>query len=408
MRRLIFLNRFFFPDHSATSQILSDLAFHLAGAGRDVHVITSQQRYDNSHAVLPRQENILGVQVHRIASTRFGRKQLLGRGIDYLSFYVSLRTALLDLASRGDIVVAKTDPPLLSIVAMGAAKRKGAHLINWLQDLYPEVALSLRVPYLRGPLGYGLKLLRDKSLKFATMNVAVGEKMAAKVRASGVAETLVRVIPNWTDDKEITPVASADNPLRVAWGLEDKFVVGYSGNLGRAHEFDTLLDAANHLRGSSRIIFLFIGGGHAFDELVRRVKEHKLEKMFRFLPYQERSLLKNSLCVPDVHLLSLRPEVEGLIVPSKFYGIAAAGRPILAVIAKDGEFAPLIERHHCGLVVEPGQSVALAEAIFTLSEDSARCVMMGGRTRSMLEAEFTRSKAFERWREVLDRVDRDH
>ena len=219
MQRLIFINRFFFPDHSATSQILSDLAFHLAGLGREVHVITSQQRYDDPHAVLPEDENIRGVHVHRVASTRFGRRTLLGRGTDYLSFYVSVHTALLALANPGDTVIAKTDPPLLSIISMQVAKRKGAYLVNWLQDLYPEVAVKLGVPYVDGPLGYGLRLLRDKSLKFAVMNVTVGEKMAARVREIGAAAAPVRVIPNWTNDEEVIPVAFADNPLRATWGL---------------------------------------------------------------------------------------------------------------------------------------------------------------------------------------------
>src|SRR5437773_1147233 len=131
MQRLIFLNRFFFPDRSATSQMLGDLAFHLAASGRDVHVITSQQRYDDPNAALPRLENIQSVWVHRITSTSFGRGQLLGRGIDYLSFFISLRAALLELARPKDIIIAKTDPPLLSIIAMRVAQQKGAHLINW-------------------------------------------------------------------------------------------------------------------------------------------------------------------------------------------------------------------------------------------------------------------------------------
>src|SRR4051812_23582 len=115
MKRIIFLNRFFFPDHSATSQILSDLAFHLAGKGRDVHVITSRQKYDEPGAELPASEKIHGVTVHRVRSSRFGRTMLVGRGVDYLTFYRSMMQVLGDLAQRGDIVVAKTDPPMLSI-----------------------------------------------------------------------------------------------------------------------------------------------------------------------------------------------------------------------------------------------------------------------------------------------------
>jgi colanic acid biosynthesis glycosyl transferase WcaI len=128
--------------------------------------------------------------------------------------------------------------------------------------------------------------------------------------------------------------------------------------------------------------------------------------MFRFMPYQDRKHLKHSLGVPDVHLLSLRPEVEGFIVPSKFYGIAAAGRAILAIIARDGEFAQLIEEYQCGLVIEPGQTAELAEVILALSEDAVQCSKMGKQSRIMLEADFTRQKAFERWREVLDQIGR--
>src|SRR5437016_1824936 len=113
MKRLIFLNRFFFPDYSATSQILSQLAFYVASTGRQVHVITSRQRYDDPEANPPEEEVVNGVQVHRISSTRFGRTTLLGRGVDYLSFYAAVWRELRLIGHPGDIVVAKTDPPLL-------------------------------------------------------------------------------------------------------------------------------------------------------------------------------------------------------------------------------------------------------------------------------------------------------
>jgi colanic acid biosynthesis glycosyl transferase WcaI len=404
MKRLIFLNRFFFPDHSATSQILSGLAFHLAAAGADVHVVTSQQLYDNPDARLPARDIVQGVQVHRVSTTQFGRSALLGRGIDYLSFYVAASRALAGLAHHGDIIVAKTDPPLVSIVAMRAVKRQGAYLVNWLQDLYPEVAVQLGVPFLNGPIARGLSYLRDRSLKAAAANVTVGQLMAERVLARGVAPERVHVIPNWSDDDEIAPVSRADNPLRQEWGLADKFVIGYSGNLGRAHEFSTVVAAAERLRAHADIVFLFIGGGHRLEELARRVDERGLKPSFRFIPYQDRASLKYSLGVPDVHWISLKPEVEGLIVPSKFYGIAAAGRPVIAITAKDGEIARLVDQHACGLVVEPGNAGALADALLALSSDTARLSAMGDRARAMLDAHFTRRQAFERWAQVLENV----
>ena len=150
MTRLIFLNRYFYPDHSASSQILSDLAFHLATIGKEVHVVTSRQLYDDHRARLPAEEIVRGVHIHRIPTTRFGRSTLLGRSLDYLSFYASMWRYTRALARQNDILIAKTDPPLISVLAMLAARHRGAHLVNWLQDIYPEVAMQLGVPFFKG------------------------------------------------------------------------------------------------------------------------------------------------------------------------------------------------------------------------------------------------------------------
>jgi colanic acid biosynthesis glycosyl transferase WcaI len=402
MARIFFINRFFFPDHSATSQMVSDLAFHLAHRGHDIEVITSQQLYEDARASLPEHELIDGVQIHRIPTTRFGRSGLLGRAFDYVSFYALMWRYLSKLAKRGDIIVAKTDPPLLCIPAMSAARQRGGLLVNWLQDVYPEVAIRLGVPLVKGRLGRALAQMRDASLRAAKANVVVGELMAETLRQRGIPEDRIHVIPNWCDDEDIHPSATGGSSLRRKWGLGNYFVVGYSGNLGRVHEFDTVLAAAERLRDNSNILFLFIGGGKKFAELARHVRQRKLDHMFRFMPYQDRAVLKYSLAVPDVHLVSLKPELEGLIVPSKFYGIAAAGRPLIALTGREGEIAKLVYQHRCGLVVEPGDSDGLVTAIRHLSENDQTLVAMGGRARRMLDTHFSRQHAFNRWSSVLE------
>ena len=406
MSRLIFVNRFFFPDHSATSQILSDLAFYLAGAGRDVHVVTSTQIYDDAKAALPVSEIINDVHVHRIPSTGFGRGTLLGRSIDYLSFYRSMWQCLVALAQPGDVIIAKTDPPLTSVIAIAAARRKDARLVNWLQDIYPETAVELGVPLMRGPLAAILTARRDRSLRQADATVVVGNLMARKVELLGAPPSRVHVITNWCNDQEIRPIAPADNPLRQAWGLAGQFVLGYSGNLGLAHEFETVLAAAKRLRHAPRTIFLMIGGGKRFDELSRAVKEQGLISSFRFMPYQEQKMLAYSLAVADVHWLSLNPKLEGLLVPSKFYGIAAAGRPIIVIADENGEIARLVEQHGCGIVIPPGDADTLVAALRLLSNAPETVSEMGRRARAMLDAHFTRQKALERWSGLLDQLDR--
>jgi colanic acid biosynthesis glycosyl transferase WcaI len=404
-RRLIFVNRFFFPDHSATSQILSDLAFHLAGLGREVHVVTSTQIYDAPQASLPPEERVNDVRVHRVRSTRFGRGALVGRSFDYLSFYRSVWRRLMEMTRPRDILVAKTDPPLVSLVAMAAAGRKGAGLINWMQDLYPELAVELGVPFLRGPCAAALIRLRNWSLQGAEANIVVGDLMAQRMKGLGLPADRIHTIPNWCDDLAVRPLGLTENPLRREWGLEDKFVCGYSGNLGRVHEFATVLDAAALLRGSPRIVFLMIGGGKRSEELAKAVKERALTDSFRFVPYQERGLLAHSLSVPDVHWLSLNPKLEGMIVPSKFYGIAAAGKPIVVIGDKEGELACRVQEHRCGLVFKPGDAAGLAAALLQLEREPSAAADMGTKARQMLDAHFTREQAFARWCELLDRLD---
>jgi colanic acid biosynthesis glycosyl transferase WcaI len=404
MKRLIVLNRYFFPDHSATSQLLGDLTFFLASAGIETHVITSRQLYDDPHPHLPASEMVGGVFIHRISTTKFGRSGLPGRALDYLSFYHSADKSMQELVEPGDALLAMTDPPLCSILAMRAARKKRANLVNWLQDIYPEIAVELGVPLLRGAIATSVSYWRDRSLKSAAINVVVGQRMAERLMKLGVRPDQIRVIHNWTDDADIAPISREQNRLRMQWGLEDKFVVGYSGNLGRAHEFDTILAASELLRHDPRIVFLFIGSGHLHDQLAKLVQSRGLASQFRFLPYQERAQLKYSLAVPDLHWLSLKPALEGLIVPSKFYGIAAAGRPTIAITAADGEIANLVRINDCGRVIEPGESERLAATILELSRSPEQLATMGRNARAMLDAQFTRRAALRRWSAVLDQV----
>jgi colanic acid biosynthesis glycosyl transferase WcaI len=405
MRRLIFINRFFAPDHSATSQILSDLAFDLAGAGREVHLVTSRQIYDDPKAALPEHETIDGVEVHRVASTGFGRTALIGRSIDYVSFYRSVRRCLDDLVRPGDIVIAKTDPPLVSVVAGPVVRRNGARLVNWLQDIYPETAVELGVPFMRGPVAASLAALRNATLREAAATVVVGDLMARKVEALGAPAGRIHVIANWCNDEDIRRVAPADNPLRQEWNLADKFVLGYSGNLGRAHEFATVLAAAERLRGEPRVAFLMIGGGKRFAELSAAAQARGLAGAFRFLPYQARTLLSYSLGAADVHWVSLDPRLEGLMVPSKFYGIAAAAKPIVVIGDPNGELAQLVQRNDCGFAIAPGDSETLTATLRQLLKTPQTVSEMGARARHMLDAHFTRKQGLARWRRLLDQLD---
>jgi glycosyltransferase involved in cell wall biosynthesis len=401
--KIVFINRFYAPDHSATSQMLTDLAAALAAGGAQVKVVTSRLRYDDAAASLAPHEHIDGVEVYRVWTSTFGRGNLLGRALDYLSFYAAASAELFGLVRSGDVVVAKTDPPLISIPAGWIARLRGARLVNWLQDLFPEVAANLGMAPARGPGGSLLRWLRDGSLRRASANVVLGQRMRERVTASGVNPKKIAVIPNWADGTQLRPVERGANPLRAEWGLGDKFVVGYSGNLGRAHEFRTVLDAAEALRSQTDVAFLLIGDGAQKATLATAVQERGLFNIL-FKPYQLRESLGQSLSAADVHLVTLRPELEGLVVPSKFYGVAAVGRPTIFIGEADGEIGSVLRETECGICVKQGDGEGLAQAITTLRDDSALRERMGANARRVFEERYDRAIAVEQWRRLLQRL----
>jgi len=398
--KTIFVNRFFYPDHSATSQILSELAFRLAEKGHTIEIITSRLRYDDPGAQLPAFENIRNVKVHRVASTRFGRAWLPGRLFDYLSFYLSASWRLLRLTQSGDIVVAKTDPPMISLPASWVARTKAASLVNWLQDIFPEVAQALGIKGIPSFAYAVLLKLRNSTTRNARQNVVLGEVMAQHLRDQGVADNRITVIHNMAVGPAIEAIPREQASLRDSWGLKDKFVVCYSGNLGRAHDYDTMLDAARLLQKQANIVFLFIGGGANFSKLKQATDNEKLANI-RFEPYQDIELLSQSLAVADAHLVSLRPELEGLIVPSKIYGIMAAGRATLFIGSSSGEIAGLLERCNAGETIAQGDAQALANKIRALAEDPGRCKTLGDNARSAYQDNYMTDSIMLRWEKVL-------
>jgi glycosyltransferase involved in cell wall biosynthesis len=399
--RIVFVNRYFFPDQSATSRMLTDLAFRLAEKGLSVAVVTSRQLYENPRAALPPYEVANGVSIYRVSTAMRGRTRLAGRALDYLSFHVAAGRALLNLLRQGDVVVAKTDPPLISIVVSHAAHLRGAVLVNWLQDLFPEVASVLTPNLIPKRIESQLVAARNRSLRRAAMNVVLGEGMRDRVVSAGIDTARVRIVPNWADTSSVVPQLAAESATRQRVGLAGRFVIGYSGNLGRAHEFETLIGAARQLRSDPRFAFLITGGGAKAESVRNSVQAQGLDS-FIFQSYQPAELLSDSLAAADVHFVSLLPALEGLIVPSKLYGILAAGRPVVFVGDTASDLARLVREQRCGIVVAVGDSAALAAQLLTLRDDPARLESMGTRARELALARYTKEHAVSDWLALLD------
>jgi glycosyltransferase involved in cell wall biosynthesis len=390
--RAIFFNRFFFPDTSATSQMLSDLAFDLASTGIEVHVVTSQVPGAEADEV------VRGVHVHRVApaDTSHG---LAARALDYAKYYFAARRAARHLARPGDIVVLKTDPPLLGPAMAPVAKRRGARTVLWLQDLFPEVAKAYGVPGLTGPVFASVRAYRDRALRNADTVVAICEAMASRV-AHVVPPGRLQVIHNWADGAQVSSGAAAGSAVRGEWGATEKFVVAYSGNFGRVHEFDTMLDAAKELTAHDDIVFVLSGRGPRLRATRARAKSLALSNV-RFEPHQPRERLGGLLAAPDLHLTVLRPEFEGLVHPSKLYGIMAAGKPTIFIGDRSGETARILATSQCGLMVQQGDGHALARAVLRLRENATERERFGENARRAFLDRYDMPIALGQWRDVL-------
>lgn len=398
--RVLFFNRFFHPDTSATSQIVSDLAFHLAQNGYEVHAVTSRSAPD-----LPEDETVRGVAIHRVAKASTGPHSLFERAVAYLAYYRGARKAVQRWVRPGDIVVVKTDPPMLSAAVGPLAKRRGAKLVVWMQDVFPETAREYGIPGTGRTLGSIIYGARDRSLRLADAVVAIGERMAAHVSSSVRSPERIEVIHNWADGEAIRPIPHEANALRRSWGLEKNFVVGYSGNLGRVHEFNTMLDAAAAMRDDERVRFLIVGRGPRLAEVEAGAARRRLANMI-FKPHQDRASLAESLGAADVHLSVLQPRFEGLVHPSKLYGIMAAGRPTIFVGDAKGETASILESAGAGVSVESGNTAALVAAIGRLRDDRPLCARMGTAAREAFDRFYAMPIAFGRWDDVLREVSR--
>ena len=397
--KVVFFNRFFHPDSSATSQMLADLAFDAAGTW-EVHVVTS--RVPGGTADL---ERVRGLTIRRVATAAAGPHGLARRALAYAQYYLGARRALRELVAPGDIVVAKTDPPMLSAALASLAKARGAKVVVWLQDLFPEVAREYGVPGMRGPLGGWLAARRNHSLAIADAVVAIGDRMAERLAAMNcLAPQKLHVIPNWADGQALRAAAELTAAQKRRWGLGERFVVGYSGNLGRVHEFDTLLGAAARLRERDDIAFLVVGRGPRLAEVKARVAREQLGNV-RFEEHQPRDSLAASLSVPDVHVSILPGRFEGLVLPSKLYGIMAVARPTIFIGDAGGDTARVLAESRAGVTVAAGDVDGLAAAIAGLREDPARALELGLNARRAFESRFDMPIAIAKWRAVLSQVE---
>jgi len=400
---ILFINQHYWPDFASTAQHLTDLAEYLAEQGVDVHVLCSRGHYLSGSMDVPAEETHDGVHIHRVPATAFGRDTILGRITDYASFYTSTLARILAGPSY-DYMVTLTTPPLLPLVGTVARVLRGQAYGIWSMDLHPDAEVAAGMLQEQGLPARLLHVLNNAGYRNADFVVDLGTYMKRRIRRKGVSDDRLHTIPVWNKKEEIVPIEHDENPLRSELGLDDKFVVMYSGNAGRAHRFEEVLATMKQLDGHPDIEFVFVGEGPQKGRIEAFADANDLSN-FRYLPYFPREDLKYSLPMADVHLMTLREEMAGIAVPGKLYGIMAAGRPALMVGPAASESGETIRGFEAGRVVDPSQDSdpeqALHDAVLRLYRDDEKRRQLGENGREAFLETFEREVCCQSWAELL-------
>ncbi|HUF89489.1 MAG TPA: glycosyltransferase family 4 protein [Gemmatimonadota bacterium] len=401
-RRLsvLFVNQHYWPDVAATGQVLSDLAEFLVGEGYEVGVLCSRGSYGGGRVDAPAREIRRGVRVVRIPSLGLGRRSHPGRMAEYGAF-IAQAAARLASGRRWDLVVLLTTPSMLGVAGWFAERLRHRAYAIWSMDIHPEIEVALGILP-----GAALGILRPfdrASHRRARFVVALGACMEERLIAKGVPEPSIRTIPVWSRSDELEPIERSDNPLAAELGIEGEFVVMYSGNAGLAHRFDEVVTAMKRLEDEPGMEFVFIGGGPRKREILDRAGDIR---NFRYLEYQPRGLLARSLSLGDVHLLTMRDDMAGLVVPVKLYGIMAASRPVVMVGPRGSDTARTIEREEIGHVIDPvelgsGAVERLVETLRRLRREPEERRRMGRRARAAFLQRYERGVCCGEWERLI-------
>lgn len=367
---ILIINQFFWPDTAATGQLLSDVTRVLGSEDHTVTVFCGSAEYGTVDMGCPPPAKII-----RLGSMNFSRSRM-GRVLSYASFFSAAAIRAVR-TPKPDIVLTLTTPPLISVVGTLVKRLRGSRHFTWEMDLYPDIAVDLKALRSHSLTTRLIGGIADFSRKRADGIIALGEDMKARLISRGVPEEKIIVAENWADGGEISPHPFKSGPL----------VVHYSGTFGLAHEEHTVRHAMRQLRGDRRFRFVFAGGGARRPRLEKFCRTYDIDTV-EFWPYAKRADLGRSLAEGHVGLVTQLPQTQGAVVPSKIYGIMAAGRPILFIGPSGATPARVIEQYGCGWRIDPGDTMGLVQLLQNLETNRALLTEAGLNARAAFEKHY--------------------
>lgn len=386
------ISQVFYPDTSAVSQYMTDLAEDLCLRGHGVEVLSSRYAYENPRISYDSLESYHGITITRLWQTCFNKKSPLGRIINFASFNgAMLLRLMITRKSRYDAIIGTTVPPFLSFIGLLAARLKRIRFCFWAMDLQPELAIVSG--YLRKN-SLAAKLFTKMSVHIyrkADLIVALDRFMASHIVRKGAHPERVKRIPVWQAMSQIYEGTRQANPFRQDMGFGNKIVVMYSGNMAVVHPLNTLLEAAAVLKDDSRFLFVFVGGGVRKKDVEEFKNKHNLDSI-RLLPLQPREYIHVSLGSADLQVVVHGNGCTGYAHPSKIYGGMSIGKPILYIGPKPSHVADILDECPWNISVLHGEVDRLVDELrrfAELGEEEWR--RMGKKNSEYAQLHFTRS-----------------
>ncbi|OUN68402.1 glycosyltransferase WbuB [Drancourtella sp. An57] len=426
MKKILIYAHYYFPDVASTGQILKELAEGMLDEFKVTvicvvpsysGVIEKEYKQQNYYV-----ENINGVKLLRVRVPEFKKNDKISRIKNILSYFI--RAILITfMIGPQDFVFSISQPPILGgLLGVLGKWIKRAKFIYNIQDFNPEQTIA--VEYSKNRLVLKIMMVLDKfSCKHSNLVITVGrdlvQRMDIRFKNRNTPKTIM--INNWIDEKNIYPLSSENEKIvtfRKEFGLENKFVIMYSGNIGLYYDLENLIKVLKSFRkgythsgiweegpktaDGRDVVFAFIGAGSVLDNLVSYVKKHQFENII-FIPYQDKENLIYSLNAGDVHWCINAKGIKGVSVPSKAYGIMAVAKPILGVLEKGTEIRCLIEDTCCGICCDPGEYEKVKENIrwFIKNASTDKIEKMGENGRNYLVNNLSKDEAIRKYKEAI-------
>ena len=397
--RIWIVSELYYPEETTTGYFLTRIGEGLA-AENEVHAVCARPTYSERGVPVAWGEIRNGVAIHRMRSTRFAKDSPLGRICNLVTFTAAACMLCAARLRRGDRVLVVTNPPSVPPLIALIAWVKGCKSVLLIHDVYPEVLVATGHVRAGGMIDRLVAALVRRTYAAFSRVVVLGRDMADLTSAKlGGRDERIVVIPNWGDTDEIAPLDRETNPFIRTNNPPGSTVLQFSGNLGRTHNIETVLEAARLVADDARILFQFVGGGGKGGIVAGAADRHNIQALER----QPRHALNAMLSAGDCAIIGFVDGMLGVSVPSRMYNLMAAGTPIVAMANARSELALVVLEEECGWVLAPDDAEGLASLArhLTTPEGKAEARRRGANGRDAAEARYSFPVVVRKYRELF-------